>query len=265
MGGRDGRWVGRASDVRPGAGQQERPGPPRPARRSRRFTALTGTAFAGYRFPPGVIALAVWYYLRHRLSLADVAEWLAERGVTVHRSTIGARVQRFTPLYRAAARPQRRPVGRTWSVDETHIKVAGQARYAYRAIDEHGQVVDVYVSPHRVAADAEAFFRPAMSETEGQPRRVTTDRAGCHPPALAAALPRVEHATGKPVQQRLERDHQHRKGRPRIGRGLKTRRTARVVCAGHAFVRNLGPASTTWEPPRLAQAGCYWECMPGTS
>src|SRR5919107_515390 len=67
----------------------------------RRFTALTGTAFSGYHFPPDVIALAVRYYLRYRLSLADIAEWLAERGVHAHRSTIGDWVRRFTPLHQA--------------------------------------------------------------------------------------------------------------------------------------------------------------------
>ena len=63
------------------------------------FTALTATPFAGYQFPPDIIALAVKWYLRYRLSLADVAELLAERGVHVHRSTIYLWVQRFTPLY----------------------------------------------------------------------------------------------------------------------------------------------------------------------
>ena len=91
----------------------------------RSFTAFSGTPFAGYRFPPDVIALAVRYYLRYRLSYADVAEWLAERGVHVDRSTIYDWVQRFTPLYQAAARPHRRGVGRRWSVDETYVRVAG--------------------------------------------------------------------------------------------------------------------------------------------
>jgi transposase, IS6 family len=120
--------------------------------------------------------------------------------------------------------------------------VAGQPQYVDRAIDEHGHIVDVYVSPHRAAADAEAFFRRALAETEGRPRRVTTDKAGCYPPALAAVPPEVEHGTGKLVQQRLERDHQHLKGwldRLRPMRGFKCRRTAQVVCTGHAFVRNL--------------------------
>jgi len=96
----------------------------------RRFTALTDTPFSGYRFPPDVIALAVRWYLRFRLSYADVAELLADRGMHLDPSTVYAWVQRFTPLYQAAARPHRQAVGTRWSVDETSGKIAG--RWCYR-------------------------------------------------------------------------------------------------------------------------------------
>src|SRR5262245_13433622 len=115
----------------------------------RRYTALTATPFSGYRFPPDVIALAVRWYLRFRLSYADVAELLAERGVRVDPSTIFAWVREFAPLYEEAARSFRRAIGSCWSVDETYTTVAGKPAYAYRAIDGHGQIVDVYVSQRR--------------------------------------------------------------------------------------------------------------------
>ncbi len=85
----------------------------------RRFTTRSATPFSGYRFPPAIIALAVRWYLRYRLSYADVAELLAERGVRVDPSSIYAWVQEFAPLYEAAARFGRRAVGERWSVDET--------------------------------------------------------------------------------------------------------------------------------------------------
>ncbi|MGN6359644.1 MAG: IS6 family transposase [Thermomicrobiales bacterium] len=205
----------------------------------RRFTTLTATPFSGYRFPPEVIALAVRWYLRFRLSYADVAELLAERGVPVDPSTLFDWVRAFAPLYADAARPFRRAVGGSWSVDETYTKVAGKPAYVYRAIDGHGQVVDVYVSLHRATADATAFFRRAIEATGVIPDEVTTDRAAAYPPALARALPPVVHETGKRIQQRIERDHQHLKGRLRPTRGFKTLAGARVLCAGHAFLRNL--------------------------
>jgi transposase-like protein len=110
----------------------------------RRLTERSTSAFRGFRFPDAIIAVAVRWYLRFRLPLADVVELLAERGVHVDRSTVFDWVHRIAPLYMEAARHKRRPVGRQWSTDETYVKVAGVWRYVYRAIDEDGQVVDVF-------------------------------------------------------------------------------------------------------------------------
>jgi IS6 family transposase len=205
----------------------------------RRFTARSATPFSGYRFPADVIALAVRWYLRYRLSYADVAELLAERGIGVDASTVYDWAREFAPLHEDAARPFRHAVGRAWSVDETYARVAGAWVYGYRAIDGQGQVVDVYVSEDRAAEDAATFFRRAMASTGGVPDEVTTGCAAAYPPALAAALPPVAHETGKRVQQRIERDHQHLKGRLRPLRGFKTLAGARAFCRAHAFLRNL--------------------------
>jgi len=91
-----------------------------------------------------------------------VSELLAERGVQVDPSTVFDWVQQFTPLYKDAARPHRRRVGRRWSIDETSIRIAGRWCYAFRAIDEEGQVVDVYVSPTRDTAAATTFLERAV-------------------------------------------------------------------------------------------------------
>src|SRR3712207_1313256 len=123
----------------------------------RRRTARTGSAFSGYRFPYDVIALAVRWYLRYRLSYVDVAEWLAERGVAVDPSTVYDWVQAFTPRFLEAARAHRTRAGTRWRVDETLLKISGRWRYVFRAIDEHGQGVDVYLSDRRDAALARAF------------------------------------------------------------------------------------------------------------
>ena len=95
------------------------------------------------------------------------------------------------------------------------------------------------MSARRAAADAAACFRRAIEATGVIPDEVTTDRAATYPPALAVVLPPVRHETGKRVQQRIERDHQHRKGRIRGVRGFKTLAGARMHCRPHAFLRNL--------------------------
>ncbi len=148
------------------------------------------------------------WYLRSRLSYADVAELLSERGVRVDPSTVHAWVREFAALYEDAARSFRRAVGSSWSVDESYSEVAGKPASIYRAIGGCGQVVDVYVSMQRAAAGATNFFRRAGASTGVVPDEVTTDDAAAYPPALAAALPPVAHETGKAVQQRIDRDHQ---------------------------------------------------------
>ena len=170
----------------------------------RRLTARTGSAFSGYRFPEEVITLAVRWYLRYRLSYVEVAEWLAERGVAVDPSTIYDWVRAFTPRFIEAAHPHRARSGTRWRVDETLLKVGGRWRYVCRAIDEHGQVVDVYLSDHRDAASARTFFERAMAATDVTPARVTSDKAKCYPPALRAVLPEAEHRSSKYLNNGLE-------------------------------------------------------------
>src|SRR5918997_748481 len=110
------------------------------------------SAFAGFRFPPDVIIVAIRWYLRYALSYRDVEELLAERGIPVDHVTVYRWVQRFTPLLIDAARPCRHAAGDRWFVDETYVKVAGQWAYLYRAIDQYGQVIDVLVSEKRDVA-----------------------------------------------------------------------------------------------------------------
>jgi transposase, IS6 family len=98
-------------------------------------------------------------------------------------------VQRFTPLLAEAARPCQHAVGHRWWVDETYVKVAGRWRYVYRAIDQFGQVIDVYVSPRRDATAARRFFEKAIRETKTMPVEVVTDLAPVPFTPSSAQLP----------------------------------------------------------------------------
>jgi IS6 family transposase len=110
-----------------------------------------------------VVLLAVRWCLRYGLSYRDVGELLAERGIDVDHVTIYRWVQRFTPLVIDAARPFRHSVGDRWFVDETYVRVAGVWRYVYRAVDQHGQVIDVNVSKRRNLVAATRFFEIMLS------------------------------------------------------------------------------------------------------
>jgi transposase-like protein len=195
-------------------------------------------SFAGYRFPPDVILLAVRWYLRYGLSYQDVEELLAERGIEVDHVIIYRWVQRFTPLVIEAARPCRHSVGDRWFVDETYLRVAGVWRYVYRAVDQYGQVIDVLVSKRRNVAAATKFFQMMLAGRE-RPRDVTTDLAAPLLRVVDDLLPDALHDTTQYANNRIECDHGRLKARLRPMRGLRTARTASTVIRGHAFVQNL--------------------------
>jgi transposase-like protein len=196
------------------------------------------SAFAGYRFPPEVILLAVRWYLRFGLSYRDLEELLAERGIDVDHVTLFRWVQRFTPLLIDAARPCRHAVGGLWFVDETYVKVSGRWRYVYRAVDQHGQVIDVYLSARRDIAAARRFFTAALAAHD-EPVEVVTDLAPALEHVIEELLPDAFHNTGQYANNRVECDHGRLKARLRPMRGLKTDRTARIIIRGHAFMQNL--------------------------
>ncbi len=207
-------------------------------RRSCRPVQLDRSAFAGYRFPPEVIVLAVRWYLRFGLSYRDVEELLGERGIEVDHVTLYRWVQHFTPLVVDAARPARHTVGGRWFVDETYVKVAGVWRYVYRAVDQGGQVIDVYVCARRDLAAARRFFTAAL-DAHGEPEEVVTDRAPALARVIADLLPVAFHNTERYANNGIECDHGRLRARLRPMRGLKSDPTARVIIGGHAFMQNL--------------------------
>ena len=196
------------------------------------------SAFAGFRFPPDVILIAVRWYLRYGLSYRDLEELLAERGIEVDHVTLYRWVQRFTPLLIEAALPCRHLVGRCWFVDETYVKVSGSWRYVYRAVDQDGQVVDVFVSRKRDLKAATKFFTTVIA-AHGQPTEITTDRAHALVRVVAELLPDALHDTTQYANNRVKADHGRLKARLRPMRGLKRDRTVSVVIRGHAFIQNL--------------------------
>jgi transposase-like protein len=185
-----------------------------------------------------VIAVAVRWYLRYGLSCRDVEELLTERGIGVDHVSIYRWVQRFTAEFIEAARPCRRLPGDHWFVDETYVRVAGRWTYVYRAVDQHGQVIDVMLSTRRDLAAARKFFARALA-VGVRPVEVTTDQAPAYPRVLDEQLPAALHVIERYANNPIEDDHSRLNARLRPMRGLQRLSSARTVTAGHAFVQNL--------------------------
>jgi transposase-like protein len=207
--------------------------------RGSRPISIRRSAFAGFYFPPEVVVLAVRWYLRYGLSYRDVEQLLTERDVEVDQVTVYRWVLGFTPLLADAARPCRHAVGDRWQVDETYVKVAGRWRYVYRAIDQFGQVIDVFVSARRDAKAPRRFFQQTIGATKVTPVEVTTDKAPVYSAVLEELLPAAWHRTDRYSNNRVECDHGRLKARLGPMPGLKQDRSAGVIIAGHALVQNL--------------------------
>jgi IS6 family transposase len=138
---------------------------------------------------------------------------------------------------------------------ETYIKVAGRWAYLYRAIDQHGQIIDVFLSARRDLAAARRFFTRAL-RVGTVPAEVTTDRAPVYPRVLDELVPSALHTVEQYANNPIEADHGRLKARLRPMRGLKRHRSARILAAGHAFVQNLrrGHYDVATDPPGPLQA-----------
>jgi transposase-like protein len=199
-----------------------------------------------------MISVAARWYLRYGLSYRDVAELLAERGITADHVTIYRWVQQFTPEFIKAARPCRHAPGNRWFVDETYLKVAGKWAYLYRAVDQHGQVIDVLPPARRDLAAARRFFTRAL-RAGTVPVEVTTDRAHVYPQVLDELVPPALHTVEQYANNPAEADHGRLKARLRPMRGLRRHAAsqddddpaARLLARCRAYIRfalaNPGP------------------------
>jgi transposase-like protein len=184
------------------------------------------SAFAGFRFPAEVIRVAVCWCLRSGLCYRGVEDLLAERGVGVDHVTVYRRVQRFTPLLADAARSARHAPGDRWFVEETHVQVNCRWRCVYRAIDQHGQIIDVPLSARRDAAAAPRFFTRALRTLRVVPTEVVTDAAPAHPGVPEELTPAAWQHVAQYANNPIEADHGQLERWLRAMRGPPTDRRA---------------------------------------
>ena len=205
---------------------------------------LIRNAFKRLHYPVDVIAQCVRWYLAYSLSPRNLEEIMAERGVVVDHSTLHRWVIRLVPLLDKAFRRHKRKLGRRWRMDETYIKLKGQWKYLYRAVDTSGQTVDFLLTARRDAAAALRFFRKAIHH-HGEPEVVTIDKSGANTAALAtlnAGKPEEEPITirqSKYLNNLIEQDHRNIKRRIRPMLGFKSFRRAQTILAGIELVHMI--------------------------
>jgi len=158
--------------------------------------SLIRNAFKRLHYPVDIIAQCVRWYLAYALSLRNLEEMMAERGVVVDHSTLHRWVIRLVPVLDKTFRRHKRAVGRRWRMDETYIKIKGQWKYLYRAVDTAGQTIDFLLTARRDAAAALRFFRKAIRH-QGEPEMVTIDKSGANTAALATLN------AGKPEEETI--------------------------------------------------------------
>jgi putative transposase len=192
------------------------------------------------QYPSDVIALVVLWRLRYKPSLRGLAEMFLTRGIVFSYEAVRDWEAKLTAALAENLRRRRKGrVGRSWYVDETYIRVRGQSRYLYRAIDRDGALVDVMLSEHRDLTAAKAFFRSAKAVTGVTPDRVTTDGHDAYPRAIRTELGKhVRHRMSRYRNNRLEQDHRGIKSRCRPMLGLKSTGAAVRFCHGHYELRN---------------------------
>jgi transposase-like protein len=210
-----------------------------------------GSVFKGRHFDRWIILLCVRWYLAYNLSLRNLEEMMAERGISVYHATIPRWIIRYSPELLQRFNKRRRAVTGKWHVDETYIRVRGQWRYLYRAIDSNGDTVDFWFSERRNLTAAKRFLRKAFKR-HGRPERIVIDGSQTNQVAILSCdtesrLQDRSRCELKPIRirqsaylnNRIEQDHRAIKRRVRPMLGFKSLATARVVLGGIELVHMM--------------------------
>jgi len=140
------------------------------------IVTAASSLYKGHRYPDEIIAHCVWLYHRFPLSFREVEELMLQRGVVVSYETIRAWCAKFGQAYANQLRRRRPRPGDKWHLDEVFVKINGAQRYLWRAVDQHGNVLDVLVQSRRNALAAKKFFRKLLKDLRYVPRVIVTDK-----------------------------------------------------------------------------------------
>ena len=195
-------------------------------------------SYRGYRFPPEIIQQAIWLYLRFTLSLRDVEDLLAERGIMVSYETVRRWVNHFGPLIAADLRKRRPKPHTTWHLDEVYLKIAGRMVYLWRAVDAEGEVLDVLVQSRRNKRAALKLTRKLLKKYGFVPDKLVTDDLRSYAAAASDLGIARRHERGQWRNNRAENSHQPTRRREYKMHGFKCPGSAQRFLSTHAATYN---------------------------
>jgi putative transposase len=196
-------------------------------------------SYKRHRFPPQIIAHAVWLYFRFPLSLRLVEEMLLERGVLVSYETIRRWARKFGPDY--ARRLRRKTPNRhdIWHLDEVVVTIAGQKHWLWRAVDQDGYVLDVIVQTRRDTKAAKRLLRRLLKKQGVAPKRVITDKLASYGAAKREVMPEIDHWSHKGLNNRAANSHVPLRRRERVMQGFRSQGSLQRFTRVFSAVRNL--------------------------
>ena len=199
---------------------------------------MTQIGYRGFRFPPDVIQRAVWLYLRFGLSLRDVEDILAERGIEVTYETIRCWVDRFGSQIANRIRSGRpRPTSK-WHLDEMFVSIGGRQMYLWRAIDDEGEVLEVLVTARRDKQAAIRLLRKLLKKYQQAPITIVTDRCRAYAAAIRELKLSADHVMDKKANNLIESSHVPVRRRERKRQGFKSAGSAQKFLSMHAATYN---------------------------
>jgi putative transposase len=205
--------------------------------------------FKGYCFPKEIILQAVYFKLRFSLSYRDVEELLCIRGIKVDHATIQRWVNKFTPHMEETFRKRKKPVGNSWRMDETYIKVKGEWMYLYRAVDKEGNTIDFLLTKRRNKNAAHKFLIKAVNNN-GCPKVITIDQSGANKQAIRTfnkrCFKKIRIRQCKYLNNRVEGDHRFIKWRTQQMLGFKNFESVSRTLAGIEIVRMIKKGQVTF-------------------
>ncbi len=189
-----------------------------------------------HRFPAEIIGYAVRLYHVFSLSLRDVELILAERGVSVTHESIRGWCRKFGMEFAKRLRRRRPRPGDIWHLDEVFVRINGELRYLWRAVDQHGVVLDILVQDRRNATAAKRFFKRLLQGLQYKPRRLVTDGLRSYGAARRALLPDVPHKTTRYLNNRAENSHRPTRRRERQMQRFKSSPQAQRFLSAHSMI-----------------------------